>query len=986
MPSSFCSIITHRRQEVLFVRQFRCRISAVVSMDNLRLKSAFTIRSLVSFFSVKESNSRRPTLIRDFQFNMSVSVAAKVPFNDLCLLLDKIVSTRGKDAKVKHVSSFLSHWRQLHAGLHQEQEQDQTTNDSFYAAMRLLLPHLDRERLSYGMKEVVLAKFYIEVLGIARESDDAQKLLKYRAPRMAKQDAGDFASVAFYVLKNRCPEKGSLTIEDVNIHLDELSRGSAKKDRDGMKKALMHLLRNLSAIEQKWLIRVILKEMKLGISENSILTAFHPDALDLHNVCSNLEKICKDLHDPSVRLAENEISLFQPFRPMLASRASISHVEKLMDHKEFFIETKYDGDRMQLHKEGDKYLYFSRSSKDYTSSFGNCPSEGSFTPVIHSAFSGKVKSCILDGEMIGYDPVSGILLSKGENIDVKSLGGGLSQSLAHQCFIVFDVLLVNGTNLASVPYHKRISHLPKIFEPIPGRMMISEAKKASTKEELIAALNDAIDGREEGLMVKHPDSIYRPDKRKGSGWLKIKPEYIDSLSDQLDLVIIGGYYGSGRRRGMISHFLCGVAVPPDTQGDYPEVFYSFCKVGTGYTIEELKQLGRKLESHWKHFDTRNPPSSIVLAPGFKEKPDVWIEPRNSQIVQIKAAEIIKSEKFKTNCTLRFPRLERVRKDKMWHECMTLDELNSARMMAQGRLTHHHLTGDDEDTGSPRKKRKVAVRPQRQRAVAAQFRPADVSSVSQVSKMFEGLEFCIVNGNPGGLSKGDLEKAVVEHGATFVQAPGTGTFCVIAGKTTMKVKNIISAGNYDVSKAEWLTSCLNAKQHLPLLPSYMLHASPATAAKFALDFDEYGDSYTGDVDEEQIKKIFSAMEVDSSLMDQSEIGRLEEKYFPDVREESLFRRMKFYLDKFALVGDSSTAISDSVLDLVGLDLRYHGGMVTVSLDDDVTHVVFDSRDFGRLAEIRSYAKRRRKKFHCVKAEWVAHCIEQGALRDERPFEP
>ena len=70
--------------------------------------------------------------------------------------------------------------------------------------------------------------------------------------------------------------------------------------------------------------------------------------------------MCKDLRDPSVRLVENEIALFQPFRPMLASRVSISQVTRLMDHKEFFMETKYDGDRMQLHKDGEKYLYYSR--------------------------------------------------------------------------------------------------------------------------------------------------------------------------------------------------------------------------------------------------------------------------------------------------------------------------------------------------------------------------------------------------------------------------------------------------------------------------------------------------------------------------------------------------------------------------------------------------------------------------------------------------
>ena len=71
-------------------------------------------------------------------------------------------------------------------------------------------------------------------------------------------------------------------------------------------------------------------------------------------------QVCKDLCDPSVRLIDSEITVFSPFRPMLAARAAINQVEKLMDHKPFFVETKFDGDRMQLHKDGDKYMYFSR--------------------------------------------------------------------------------------------------------------------------------------------------------------------------------------------------------------------------------------------------------------------------------------------------------------------------------------------------------------------------------------------------------------------------------------------------------------------------------------------------------------------------------------------------------------------------------------------------------------------------------------------------
>lgn len=78
-------------------------------------------------------------------------------------------------------------------------------------------------------------------------------------------------------------------------------------------------------------------------------------------------------------------------------------------------------------------------------------------------------------------------------------------------------------------------------------------------------------------MVKDPETAYKPNTRKG-GWYKIKPEYIGGLMDELDLVVVGGFFGAGHRRQMLSHFLCAVAVPPE-DGEKPTQFHSFCKVG-----------------------------------------------------------------------------------------------------------------------------------------------------------------------------------------------------------------------------------------------------------------------------------------------------------------------------------------------------------------------------------------------------------------------
>ncbi|XP_065897200.1 DNA ligase 4-like isoform X2 [Dysidea avara] len=850
--------------------------------------------------------------------------------------------------------------------------------------MRLLIPHLDKLRPAYGMKEVVLAKYYIEILNISKESADAKKLLNFRAPHAAKQDAGDFAAVAYFVLKNRCPEKGSLTVANVNSYLNDLCMANTKRDRPAMKKALQMLLRNTSALEQKWLIRIIMKEMKTGLSENSVFAVFHPDAADLFNVCSSLDKVCSDLRDPSTRLNETAISLFQPFRPMLGQRAAIDQVVKLMDNDAFFIETKFDGDRMQLHKKGCQYKYFSRSSKDYTSSFGLTDKEGSFTPNIHHAFNSKVDNCILDGEMVGWNAATDSYISKGENVDVKALGHD-EESDVQQCFVVFDVLLINDKNLANCPLHERVSHLQKIFSPVDGYLHMVERKNASTKEEVVASLNEAIDSREEGLIIKHPHSTYQPDKRKGSGWLKIKPEYVDSLSDQLDVVIVGGYYGVGHRAGMVSHFMCAVAVPTETPGAHPTEFHSFCKVGSGYTMNELRELGRQLQPYWKVYNPKKPPECLLLAAGHKEKPDLWIEPRNSKIVQIKAAEIVSSDKYKVGMTLRFPRLEKVRDDKEWYDCMTITELEELRAIASGRLTYQHADGED---GAPSaKKRKVATRIERLKGVAAQFKQVDASKLEQVSGMFKGKEFCVINGPPG-FNKAAIETKIIEHGGTVVQNPGPETHMVLVYKLVVRADNIIKVELYDVVKTSWLQECLDSSHCVPLLPHHMWFTSAKTKSHFAQLYDRHGDSYFEDCTEESLKQIFQKISEEGTAVKAApeEIALIESRYFSDESLHGLFRQCRFYLDKYADPGNTASILPDSPLELVGLDIRLHGGVVTDHLDAQVTHIVFDENDLCRVRELRKLERRHTKKHHFVTSSWVTASIEDHMIKNERAYEP
>ena len=239
---------------------------------------------------------------------------------------------------------------------------------------------------------------------------------------------------------------------------------------------------------------------------------------------------------------------------MLGMRSTIENIEKLMKHQEFFIETKIDGERIQLHKKGDQYAYFSRNANNFSEIFGSSKLCGTFTPYISMLFKTGIQTCILDGEMVAFNTEAKHFVLKGSNVDVKAeLRDGLQP-----CFIVFDVLMVNGESLANIPFKDRILKLPKIFDVMLGRFEIVHRTVGQNKfvynlklldkyliflkfqlcifalalllllvfliiiiiviiirEDIINAINNAIDKREEGIVVKDPLSLYKPSKRKG---------------------------------------------------------------------------------------------------------------------------------------------------------------------------------------------------------------------------------------------------------------------------------------------------------------------------------------------------------------------------------------------------------------------------------------------------------------------------------------
>ena len=166
------------------------------------------------------------------------------------------------------------------------------------------------------MKETNIAKAYVEVLAIEPSSEVAQQLIKYRVPSKTNPHSGDFGTAVYLALKDRQRKESNITVAQVNDFLDTLAVAPDNPQRKAVLKQMLH---ETTALQQKWIVRVILKDLKMGSGEKLFLNFLHPDAVAQYNVTSNLRKVCEELTDRSVRAEDKMVQLFSSLKPMLAA-------------------------------------------------------------------------------------------------------------------------------------------------------------------------------------------------------------------------------------------------------------------------------------------------------------------------------------------------------------------------------------------------------------------------------------------------------------------------------------------------------------------------------------------------------------------------------------------------------------------------------------------------------------------------------------------
>ncbi|KAI4335354.1 hypothetical protein L6164_014007 [Bauhinia variegata] len=866
---------------------------------------------------------------------------------------------------------------------------------NYFAAIRLILPNLDRERGSYGLKESVLATYLIDALGMSRDSEDALRLVNWRkGGAKTGANAGNFAQVAAEVLQRRQGmQSGDLTIKELNDLLDQLASSENRAEKALI---LSTLIKKTNAQEMKWIIMIILKDLKLGISEKSIFNEFHPDAEDMFNVTCDLKLVCEKLKDRNQRHKRQDIEVGKAVRPQLAKRvANASEAWKKLHGKDVVVECKFDGDRIQIHKNGTEIHFFSRNFIDH-SEYRHAMSDIIIQNIL-------VDRCILDGEMLVWDTLLNRFAEFGSNQEIAKAARDGLDSDRQLCYVAFDILYVGDTSVIHQSLKERHELLRKVVRPLKGRLEILVPNGglnthrspgepcwsfvAHNVDEVERFFKETIENRDEGIVLKDLSSKWEPSDRSGK-WLKLKPEYVHPGSD-LDVLIIGGYYGSGRHGGEVAQFLVALAERP-SPNTHPTKFISFCRVGTGLPDDELDAVVTKLKPYFRKYEypKKRPPSFYQVTNHSKERPDVWVESPEKSIILSITSDIrtIESEVFAAPYSLRFPRIDRVKYDKAWYEC--LDVQSFIELVHSSNGTTHRGTEHGSKQDSKPKLMKSSKRGEKKNMsiVPSHLVQTDVSSVKGGSLIFSNMMFYFVNVPPSH-SLDSLRKLVAENGGTFsMNLNNSVTHCIAADSKGFKYEAAKRHG--DVIHYNWILDCCAQKKLVCLQPKYFLFQSESTEKKLQEEIDEFSDSYYLYLDLADIKQLLSNIHRSEDI---TTIDHYRKKYCPKDKWSYFHGCSIYFHTSIPSVEGEWEVLLGLALRRLKLEILMSGGKVTNSLSR-ATHLVTLSVpgyhvDFENI--LRSFCSSEKqflgsKRLHVIGSQWLEDCVDSNQRLPEETY--
>ena len=539
--------------------------------------------------------------------------AESSPFADLATTAAAVGATRSKLAKRDLVAGYL---RSL-------PPDDLAAAAVFFSGRPLLDP---TAKLGLGWVQQGAA--------LAAASGAAEDAL--RAAYLRHSDFGDAAAE----LLDRSPAGSPLSVTEVRDGIAAIASGSTVEHRVAR---LADLFRRASREEARFLGRILSRETRIGLREGlleeAIASAFEAPLEEVRRAHMLTGEIGETaLLARGGRLGEARLHVGRPIRFMLASPVADATEVMRRVGDEAWIEDKYDGIRAQLHAHADgRVQLFSRDLNDVTRSF----------PEVVEAAAALRESApvVIDGELVPW--------RAGSVLDFASLQTRLgrvrpSKELLAEVPVVlvaFDLLHAGGRDLLEAPLRERRAALAALDLPerTGERALVSHLDTAGSAAAVDRAFDDARERRNEGLMIKDPDSTYQPGRR-GLGWLKLKKALAT-----LDCVVVGVEWGHGKRRGVLSDYTFAVR-ETDAPGSR---LLTIGKAYTGLTDAEIADMTERF-------------AAITLADHGRYRtvvPEV--------VLEIAFDRIMRSGRHRSGFAMRFPRIVRIRDDKTPAEIDTL---------------------------------------------------------------------------------------------------------------------------------------------------------------------------------------------------------------------------------------------------------------------------------------------------------------------------
>ena len=510
------------------------------------------------------------------------------------------------------------------------------------------------EPIDFGIGEALAAEALAKATG--KDRDAIKKLYKQH---------GDYGIVAEKLVGD---EAKKLTVAQVYDRLKEIATASGEGTVEKKTSLLAELLQKLSGREARYVLRIPLGRLRLGIGDPTVMEglswsktgdkSLRPQIERAYNLCSDLGEVARIFKAEGVNaLAKIAVEVGKPVRMALAERAK-SAEDIVTRLGRCAIENKYDGFRCQVHKQGDQVCIFSRNLEETTAMFTDI-CEGIRRQI-------QAKAAILEGEALSYDPETGefhpfqVTMQLKRKYDLETMTVKFPLRL-----IAFDLLFLDGKDFTAQPYSKRHDTLASIIAS-GDRIQIAQQLVTQDAKEIEKYFMETITGGLEGIMAKRLDSKYQAGARNFN-WIKLKRSYQGHLSDTVDGVVVGYLRG----RGMRARFGIGALLVAVYDGK-EDKFVTIAKIGTGFSDAEWPKMRELLDA----IKVEQKPTRVDAL----MEPDVWVEPK--YVIEMQADEITRSPIHtagkvgdEPGYALRFPRVVGfIRADRKAEDASTVREI------------------------------------------------------------------------------------------------------------------------------------------------------------------------------------------------------------------------------------------------------------------------------------------------------------------------